>query len=318
MEILISKKDWAGAIKAGEQITKTAPADAQVQYNLARAYYGMGDLKSQQTAAQNALTRGTIFPGETYFLLADACHRQRNLPCAIDAYQKGIGVKPDLIDFYRNLAEIYKEENRISDAMNMLRKAQQTFPTNGLIFLDMSRLYSLVDRPDDAVQAARAALQLLPNEPTTSSNICRACNDTKLYDQAIAACNSALRMAPGDGETYFYLGRAYNLQNKTVEANKAYAQAVTGLLLATQREPAVPDRWYLLGNAYFANNDRDKAVEAYLKALSLAPKFAKAHYNLGYVYTRMKNKAGASAQYTALQPLDPKLATSLKSEIDKM
>jgi len=318
MEVFIGKKDWPGAVKAGEEITKIAPNDAQVQYNLARAYYGMGDLKGQRTAAQNALTRGTLFPGESYFLVADACQRLRDLPCAIDAYQKGIGVKPDLIDFYRNLAQIYKEENRITDAMNLLKRAQQKYPTNGLIFLDLSRLYSLIDRPDDAVKAGLAALQLLPNDPATFTNICRAYNDTKAYDQAIGACNGALKMMPGDGETYFYLGRAYSFQNKTPEANRAYAQAVTGLAQITQREPSAPDGWYLLGNAYFANNERDKAVEAYSKALALAPKFARAHYNLGIIYTRMKNKARATEQYTALQALDAKLATSLKGEIDRM
>jgi hypothetical protein len=39
---------------------------------------------------------------------------------------------------------------------------------------------------------------------------------------------------------------------------------------------------------------------------------------LGRIYVLKKNKSAASGQYTALLPLDAKLADLLKAEIDKM
>ncbi|MCV4684639.1 tetratricopeptide repeat protein, partial [Escherichia coli] len=75
------------------------------------------------------------------------------------------------------------------------------------------------------------------------------------------------------------------------------------------------DGFYLLGNAYFANNQLEKALEAYRKCLELAPKFARAIYNSGVVYIRLKNKQSALAQYNALIPLDKELAEKLKAAI---
>lgn len=318
LEVNVEKKAYSQAIEAGDRILKTDPNNADVHYRLAQSYSGMGNTKGQKEAAEKALNYGTTFPTETYFLLADACERLRDVPCAITAYQKAINVKPDRLDLYRKLAQLYKDDNRVVDAMNLLKQAQQRFPSDAFLFVDLSRLYSLADRPDDAAEAGRAALRLLPENPAVYTNMCRAYNDAKSYDLAISSCNSALRMVPGDGETYFYLGRAYDLSRRTAEATKAYSQAVKGLLETTQREPSSPDAWYLLGNAYFSDGQREKAAEAYLKTLTLAPRFARARYNLGIIYTRLKNKAGATEQYTALQPLDPKLAISLKSEIDRM
>jgi len=114
------------------------------------------------------------------------------------------------------------------------------------------------------------------------------------------------------------LGRAFNLSGKTTEANRFYSQAVTGLVAETARNPANSEVWYLLGNAYFTDNQRDKAIDAYVKSLDIAPKFAKARYNLGIIYTLKKNKAGATQQYDRLVPVDAKLAERLRAEIDKI
>jgi tetratricopeptide (TPR) repeat protein len=317
-EILMEKKDHAGALQVFEKVLKTAPNSADVHYNIARIHFAMGNPAGQATAAQAALLSGTKFPGDAFFLLGDANQKQRNAPQAIDAYQKSIKVKPDFYQTYRNLADVQMAENRLNDAIATLKEGLKAFPTDGGFYTELSWLYSLADRPADAVQAARAGISILPNESLAYTNLCRAYNETKSYDLAIGACNQALRLKPGDGETHFYLGRALNLTGKAAEATKQYRLAVTGLEERTAKNANAPDGWYLLGNAYFADNQRDKAIEAYLKGLELSPKFTKARYNLGIIYTLKKNKPAASSQYDVLLSLDPKLAASLKAEIDKI
>ena len=317
-EILMERKDYPAALEAFQKILKTAPNSADIHYNIARIHFAKGDAAAQAAAAQAALSSGTRFPGDAFFLLGDANQKLRKAPEAIDAYQKSIRVKPDLYQTYKNLAEVLSAENRITDAINALKDGLKAFPTDGGFYTELSWLYSLADRPDDAVQAAKAGIAILPNNSLAYTNLCRAYNETKSYELAIGACNTALRIKPGDGETHFYLGRALNLTGKSVEATKQYRLAVTGLEERTAKNTGAVDGWYLLGNAYFADNQRDKAIDAYLKGLELSPKFTKARYNLGIIYTLKKNKPAASSQYDLLQSLDPKLAASLKAEIDKI
>jgi tetratricopeptide (TPR) repeat protein len=317
-EVYLAKGDNTQAIAALKSAAQSLPNDADIHYNLARAYFATGDVKSQAAEAEAALTQGTRFVGDAYFLVGDAQKKLHNVPIAIEAYQRAISAKPELYQPYRDLSDIFRTENRFVDAIKVSKAGVLKFPADGSLWTDLSWYYSLADRPDDAVQAAKAAIQYAPTQYVAYTNLCRAYNDTKKYDQAIAACNAALRLEPGDGETYFYLGRAFNLTGKTVEATKYYGLAVKGLIDYTAKNPDYSDGWYLLGNAYFADNQRDKAIEAYLKCLSLTPKFAKARYNLGIIYTRKKNKAGATDQYNALLPVDAKLAGLLKAEIDQM
>ena len=317
-EILMERKDYRAALDAFQRVLTLAPNNADTHYNIARIHFANGDAADQAAAAQAALSRGTRFPGDAFFLLGDANQKMKNWAQAIDAYQKSLRVKPDLYQTYKNLANVFTAENRITDAINALKDGLKAFPTDGGFYTELSWLYSLADRPDDAVQAAKAGIAILPSNSVAYTNLCRAYNETKSYELAIGACNTALRLKPGDGETHFYLGRALNLTGKSVEATRQYRLAVTGLEDRTAKNSSAADGWYLLGNAYFADNQRDKAIEAYLKGLELSPKFTKARYNLGIIYTLKKNKPAASSQYDLLLSLDPKLAASLKAEIDKI
>jgi len=318
VEGYLGKNDTAQALDALQKASALAPNDAEIDYYLARTYGQTGSYKDQETHALAALKKGTRMMGETYLLLANSYDKQHNWTGSIDAYTHAIASNPNSIQPYRSLAEAYRSDGQYNEAINTTKKALRIFPQNGDLYTDISWYYSLADRPLDAIEAAKAGIIYLPDAYLGYTNLCRAYNDNKQYDLAIGACNKALQLQPGDGETYFYLGRALNLNNKTVEATKMYSLAVKGLEEYVAKLPDYSDGYYLLGNAYFADNQRDKAADAYLKCLELSPKYSKARYNLGIIYTRKKMKPAAQEQYTALQTLDPKLAELLKAEIDRM
>ncbi|MEQ1642866.1 MAG: tetratricopeptide repeat protein [Pyrinomonadaceae bacterium] len=317
-EVHLSRNAVQQAIEAFQRAAQVAPSDPDIQYNMARAYFVLGNVPAQKSAAEAALARGTRFPGESHYLLADAHQKQGNAAEAILSYQRAINSKPDIYLAHRNLADVYRNEARFMDAIATLRAGLGTFARDGGFYTDLSWNYSLAGRPKDAVDAANAAVGLAPDQYAGYTNLCRAYNETNEFAKAVVACNKALSLQPGDGETYYYLGNALVQQNKSVEATPMYARAVNGLLEYTRKNPKYSDGWYLLGNASFADLQFDRAIDAYLKCLTLSPKFLKARVNLGITYTRKKNKPAAMEQYAFLQTADPALAAILKAQIDRM
>lgn len=317
-EINYAKKSYSEALTAFQKASALAPNNGDIYYNIARVYFGLNDAKGQAEAAQTALTKGTRFPAESYYLLGDGSQKLKQIPAALDAYQKALGVKPNMYQVYQNLSDLYKSESRFGEAIDTLKKGLTQFALDGNFYTELGLLYSLDGRFQDAVAAAKSGVQLLPNEASGYTNLCRAYNETKEYNLAVSACNSSLRIRPGDGETYFYLGNAYALMDRGADATRAYSNAVKGLVDATSKNPGQSDVWYLLGNAYFADKQFDKAIEAYLKCLEISPKFLKARANLGISYTRKRNKAAATEQYNLLLAADQALAARVKAEIDKM
>jgi len=324
-EINLEQKAYPEALAAFQKVSLLAPNDADVYFHLARINHEIGDSKAQEAAASMALSKGTRFPGESYFLLGDAHQKLRNREGAIDAFQRAIAAKFNVYDSYRRLATLYAGENRFNDAIDTSKKALMAFPRDGNIYTDLGWYYSLADRPNDAVQASKAGVDLLPTQYHAYTYLCRAyievgraANDAKNYDFAITSCNTALKLKPDDGETYFYLGNAYVSQGKSADADRMYSKAFTGLTADVATDAFDSDKWYLFGGASLGARRYDKAIEAYAKSLEISPKFLKARFGLGLAYTYKRDKTAATEQYNILFKADPTYAARLKAEIDKM
>jgi len=317
-EISLGQKNYDEALASYQKVSAMAPNDGNLIFALAQIYAAKGDLENQATYAESAMQKGTQFFADAQVLAADAYLKLGKTQQAETALLKVLESKPDNREVYRTLADIYRQQNRFNDAIEIIRRGIRLYPNDGGLYTDISWFYSLAGRNEDAIQAAQAGIRFQPKESMAYTNLCRAYNDVNKPELAISACNNALKIKPDDGETFFYLGRANDLLDRPAEATKYYKQAVTGLEAFTSLNPTYSDGFYLLGNAYFADNQLDKAIAAYSKCLEMSPRFARARYNIGIVQLEKKNKSAATEQYNILVDLDRALATKLKSEIDKV
>jgi tetratricopeptide (TPR) repeat protein len=320
-ETHLAQAQYPAALDAFKKAAAIDPRDGDLDYNIARVQFEIGDAPAQETAARTSVDHGTRFMGDAYRLLGDACEKQKKIECAIDSYEKSLNAKPDQYAVYVTLADIYRNENRFTDAINITKRAMSNSKNDemlGNLYSNISWYYSLAERSKEAIAAAQSGIRLLPKQALAYTNLCRAYNDTKQYPEAITACNGALLLSPKDGETLYYLGRAYDNTGKKAEAKKYYNQSVGGLIEFTKNNPTYSDGFYLLGNAYSSTEQFDKALESYKKCLELSPKFVWARHNIGSIYVFLKNKAGAMEQYDALREINPTVAEQLKALIDGM
>ncbi len=319
-DVDLAKKQFNEALGAYQKCLALSPKSGDLHYNIASVQQLLGDIKAQREEADLAINNGTRMMGDAYFLLADAARKQKDYDAAIRGYQSSYAAKEDKYEAYKDLADLYRSQGRFQDAIGVLTKARLAFRNDGSILNDIARYESLVGHPERAVDAARAGVTAEPKQYVGYTNLCRAYNETQKYQEAIQNCNAALKLRPGDGETNFYLGNAYLQLNKTAEADLYYRAAISGLLDYTKSKPDYAEGWYLLGGAYFANGSKqlDNAIDAYKKCLKISPNFAKARFNLGFMYKVKKDKTSALQQYNLLLKADPGLATKLKAEIDRM
>ena len=317
-DLYYRKQNYSEALVSYQTAAADAPNDGNLYYGIALVQQALGNFAGQEQAATTALSKPNQYQAELQLLLADALHRQRKNDEAIAAYNKVLAAKPDAIQVYRLMGEIYRSQSKFPEAIEIIRKAISRWPLDGELFTDISWYYSLNGNVKEAIKTAESATQQLPDKPLGFTNLCRAYNDNSQFSLAVRACEKALQLKPNDGETHFYLGRALRELGRTADAAKSFDKAVVGLIKYTQENPDYSDGFYLLGNAYFNDNQFSKAIDAYRRSLDLSPNFPRARYNAGISYIRMNNKNGALEQYNALLNLDKDLAGRLKAEIDKL
>lgn len=311
-----------GAYKeAADAISKAipkAPNSADLYYRLADAKSNLGDIDGQAAAADEAVKRNTQFLADALILLGNARYAQKRIPEATDAFSRALASRPDKLESYIRLAELYRRQNQIKEGLKTLEDAKSRNATNGEVYKYLSLFYSLAERNEDAVITGTSATQLLPNDPDAHANLCRAYQQSKKFDSAVAACNAALRLAPDHGEAMFYLGRAQVDLNRKADADKNFKKALVKFEAFTKERPEDADGFYMLGNVYADMGQNANAIETYKKALELNPKLTRIHFNIGVIELNKNNKPGALEQYNALLPVDKVLAERLKGYIDKM
>jgi serine/threonine protein kinase/lipopolysaccharide biosynthesis regulator YciM len=98
-----------------------------------------------------------------------------------------------------------------------------------------------------------------------------------------------------DDALYFRAVRA-TVGHRPADAVKAYEELA-------ESHPDRPEVQVDLGRAYDKNNETEKAVNAFSRAISRAPAYAAAFLNLGALYARLRNRAGAEAAFQTAESL---------------
>ncbi|MCY7376785.1 MAG: tetratricopeptide repeat protein [Pyrinomonadaceae bacterium] len=316
-EILVKKGSYKEAIEALNNSIKLNPNRGDLYYFLALSYSKTGDFNQQGINAVEAVNKATKFTGESYALLGDSKVLEKNPTAAMDAYKRALNVKPDMPEeFYINVTQFYRAENRLGDAIDIAREGLKLYPRSTPLLVGLTWYYSLADRHGEAVGAGRQAVKNAPDDAAAHTNLCRAYNDRLSYAQAVISCNNALKIKPNDGETFFYLARASKSLNKPALFADYLKKAIAGLLVSTRDNPRDPDGFYLLANAYYYDGQYKKAIEAYQESINLSPNFMKANYNLGNAFFADNNLNAARMQYDKLLKLDLNYANKLKQTLD--
>ncbi len=132
---------------------------------------------------------------------------------------------------------------------------------------------------------------------------------SQLYREETDALKKVIALTPKDGNAYSKLGNAYNRLGQYEDAIKNYE-------IAIKYFPKNPVLYNNVAFSYGKTKRGDKEIAYLEKAISLRPRYATAHFNLGIVMLRKGRMDLAQKQYQELLKFDEGMAQSLKKEID--
>jgi Flp pilus assembly protein TadD len=136
----------------------------------------------------------------------------------------------------------------------------------------------------------------------------------KRYKEATEKLKQILKSYPKQGEVYFYLGVAYDLQNKKRQAIRYY-------YLAIKFAPNLAEANNNLAVLLRQNGQNKKAAKYLKNAIRADPNYQEAYYNLGLVLEelgRLKEAKSAYLSASKLSPKDPDPLINLGAILQKM
>lgn len=107
---------------------------------------------------------------ETYFHRGLISQESKHYRSAIEAYKMAIKIKPDYLDAYVNLGQVYYKLGRYSEAADFYKKAVKIKP-DAAIYNKLGTLYIIARKYSVAVDAFEHALVIDPENPETHFNL---------------------------------------------------------------------------------------------------------------------------------------------------
>ena len=193
--------------------------------------------------------------------------------------------------------------------------------------------YANTGKIDDAIHSLKQSLKIYPYYPEGYNNLASFFIQKKDLKEAERLLNIALKLRPHYGKAYFNLGRIQFEKGEKEEAWKSFKKCCTecdfdnvpygfatygrvSILLkkyddaifayqkALSFAPNYPEAAFNLANSYYMNQQYDNAIKIYQQIVVKNQTDFKAWYNLGEAHTAQKNYTDALVCYKNSKPLE--------------
>ncbi len=205
-------------------------------------------------------------------------------------------------------------EDRVGEAIKLMRKAARADRSSEEMRLTLAGLYAGEGRHGEAVAAASEAIELLKPEPPEDAwrfYIARAASliELKRWPDAEADLKRAVEIAPEEPTTLNYLGYSWAERGENLdEAFKLIEKAVA----LAPNSGAIIDS---LGWAHYQLGRYDEALPHLEQAASLEPADPTITDHLGDVYARLGRTVEAEFQWRRALELEP--SDAMRAAIEK-
>ncbi len=135
-----------------------------------------------------------------HYNLANAYKREGRLDDAIPHYQEAIRLLPNIVRSYMNLGSLYLEQNRVEDALAVYRAGAEAKPEAAMAHRNVSSASLRLALWDDALAAAERSLALEPTNANGLKYRAQALEKLGRTDEAREAYGRAIDAAPNDAE----------------------------------------------------------------------------------------------------------------------
>jgi type IV pilus biogenesis/stability protein PilW len=144
-----------------------------------------------------------------HFNLGVQFYNEREIPKAIQAYQRAIELDPSYIEAYNNLGIIYQELGDFENALKVYQKAIEINPRYEKAYNNLGILFYLQDRYEEALESFQKALAINPNNMESYINCGILFKKKGQWDKAIESYQKALAINPLHGEIHYNIALLY-------------------------------------------------------------------------------------------------------------
>ena len=248
---------------------------------------------------------------ENYFNTANQLKDSGQLYTAMIAYQKALNIKPDYVEAYKKLAEVYSMQGNFDEAISACKKAVKIQPHFASTYLTLGNLFQSQNLFEQAINTYNQALKIQPNFAQVYANIGTVYYKTSKFDLAILNYKKALDINSDLASVQLMLGNVFSRIGEFDQAVYCYQKLL-------QIKPEDPKAYFKLAEVFALFTNLESACDYYQKSLSIEPNYREAFIKLYKLIKPETTENELEELFTQWQQLAPENNHNIKEYIDSL
>jgi len=210
---------------------------------------------------------------ENYFNTGNQLKDSGQLYTAMIAYQKALSIKPDYVQAYKKLAEIYLMQRNFDAGISACQKAVKIQPNFASAYLTLGNIFQSQNLFEQAINTYSQALKIEPSFTQVYANLGSVYYKQRQFNLAISNYQRALEINPKMVSVQLMLGNVFAQIGEFDAAVSCYQKLL-------QIEPKYPQVYFKLAEIFTLYSNLEFAIDYYQKALSIQPNYRDAFAKL--------------------------------------
>jgi len=238
-----------------------------------------------------------LLPYQNKFQRAISSYHKRQIEEAITLLKEITAERKDFDLAYTYLANFYKEQKKLKEAIDILKEGYQKNLSSFKIIINYGIFLVEVGQFDQAIDILKKGLAIIDYDPDAWNYLGVAYWSKGSCDEAFQAYEKALALDQNYPIVFNNLGSLYLSIFLKNNKQDAFQKAVESFKKAIEFDPNYASAYNGLGAALKMAGNIDGAIECWKKALELKPDFGFPLYNLGLVYLDRGDKSEALSYF---------------------
>lgn len=218
---------------------------------------------------------------------------------AVQYLREAIQLDPSQDNSYFALADLFEQQQKYPDAVNVLEQARAHIADSPTLLLALGADLVRAEHYKEGRELLRTLLQTAPDTPQAYISLADAARKTGDPAQEVAALRQLEHYKPGYPMIHVLLARAM-LNQQPAE----YPQILDELSVAARTSPNDPDIYFLQGKVYITLERYDEAIPALQHSIELRPTDPSPYYLLARVYQKLGKTEMAREQFARVRYLE--------------
>jgi tetratricopeptide (TPR) repeat protein len=294
--MLAGLEKYAAAARRFELARQGFPDPYQIGYNLTLVLIRNRDYAAAIRAGEETLAAGHR-KAEIYNLLAQAYEQNGQTNRAYDALRAATEIDPQDESNYLDLIALCLRHENYDLGLEIADIGARRVPNGRRLRLHMGVALVMKGRLEEAVKEFQTAGDLSPEDSLPQVALGLALIQLDKHSEAIAMLRERTEHQPKDPRILWLLGEALN-RSGVQPGSAEEKEAVNALEKSIQLDPRLPQSRSLLGKILLRRGEVARATEHLEKAFDLDPEDMTAAYQLAQALQRMGKTERAKQLFT--------------------